>query len=44
MKPLFHLPWSTFGAMLVLLATIVLALVWALIDKARDNNRHRKDV
>lgn len=39
MKPLFHLPWSTFGAMLVLVGTIVLALVWAFIDKRRE----RKD-
>ena len=36
MKPLFNLPWSTFGAMLVLVGTIILALVWALIDKLRD--------
>ena len=35
----FHLPWLTFGAFLVLVGTIVLALVWALIDKVRD----RKD-
>lgn len=33
----FHLPWLTFGAFLVLAGTIVLALVWALIDKARDS-------
>ena len=39
MKPLFHLPWSTFGAILVLLGTILLALVWAYLDKQRD----RKD-
>ena len=39
MKAMFHLPWSTFGAILVLLGTIVLALVWAFIDKQRD----RKD-
>ncbi len=32
----FHLPWSTFGAFLVLGFTIVLAIAWALIDKARD--------
>ena len=32
----FHLPWLTFGAFLVLGGTIVLALVWALVDKARD--------
>lgn len=33
----FHLPWLTFGSFLVLAGTIVLALVWALIDKARDD-------
>jgi hypothetical protein len=32
----FHLTWLTFGAFLVLAGSIVLALVWALIDKARD--------
>ena len=32
----FHMPWITFGAFLVLAGTIVLAVVWALIDKARD--------
>jgi len=30
----FHLPWATFGAFLVLGGTIVLAFVWALIDRA----------
>ena len=34
--PPFHLPWCTFGAFLVLAGTIVLAIVWALIDKYRD--------
>ncbi len=33
----FHMPWLTFGAFLVLAGTIVLALVWALIDKVRDS-------
>lgn len=32
----FNLPWSTFGAFVVLAATIVLAVVWALWDRARD--------
>ncbi len=32
----FHLPWATFGAFLVLGGTILLALVWALIDKIRE--------
>ena len=36
MKALFDMPWSTFGAIVVLLGTIVLALVWAFIDKQRD--------
>ena len=32
----FDMPWSTFGAFLVLGGTILLALVWALIDRRRD--------
>jgi hypothetical protein len=32
----FHLPWSTFGAFLVLGGTILLALVWALLDKKKE--------
>lgn len=36
MKAMFDMPWSTFGAMLVLVGTIVLALVWAFVDKKRD--------
>ena len=32
----FHLPWTTFGAFLVLGGTIVLAFVWALVDLAKD--------
>ncbi len=32
----FHLPWSTFGAFLVLAGTIILALVWAAVDKIRE--------
>ncbi len=37
-KPMapFNLPWSTFGAFAVLAATIVLAVIWALWDRARD--------
>ena len=38
---LFHLPWSTFGSVLVLLGTIVLALVWAIWDRAREGRRER---
>ena len=36
MKALFDMPWSTFGAIVVLLGTIVLALAWAFVDKQRD--------
>jgi hypothetical protein len=32
----FHLPWLTFSAFLVLAGTIVLALVWAAVDKMKD--------
>ena len=35
----WNLPWSTCGAFLVSGVAIVLAIVWALADKARD----RKD-
>ena len=34
----WNLPWSTFGAFLVLACTIVLALVWAA-GEARDRDR-----
>ena len=37
----FHLPWSTFGAFLVLIGTIVLALVWAAWDRSRDGDDER---
>jgi hypothetical protein len=33
---MFGLHWSTFGAFLVLIGTIVLALVWAWFDGRRD--------
>ncbi len=36
MKPLFHLPWSTFSAILVLAGTILLTLVWAYLDKRKE--------
>lgn len=32
----FGLPWSTFGAFLVLAGSVLLAIVWALADRARD--------
>jgi hypothetical protein len=35
----FHLSWLTFGAFLVLGGTIILALVWALVEWARDEDR-----
>lgn len=38
--PFFNLPWSTFGAFLVLGGTILLALVWAAIDKVRDQENN----
>ncbi|MEZ4396640.1 MAG: hypothetical protein R3C71_07005 [Candidatus Krumholzibacteriia bacterium] len=34
--PPFHLPWSTFGALLTLAAAVLLALVWALADLSRE--------
>ncbi len=37
--PFWNLPWSTFGAFLVLDFTILLAVGWALWDKAREENR-----
>ena len=37
--PPFHLPWSTFSAMLLLAGAILLAIVWALIDRAREGRR-----
>jgi hypothetical protein len=37
--PLWNLPWSTFGAFLVLDFTILLAIGWALWDKSREDNR-----
>ncbi len=35
----FHIPWSSFGALLLLGATIVLALVWAIWDRVREDRR-----
>jgi hypothetical protein len=34
----FHIPWSTFGAVLMLGAAILLAIIWALWDKSRDKS------
>ena len=32
----FHFPWMTFLAFVVTAASVVVALVWALRDRARD--------
>ena len=32
----FGMPWLTFGAFVVLGATILLALVWAWLDKKKE--------
>lgn len=32
----FQIPWSSFGAVLLLALAIVLALVWAYFDRRRD--------
>lgn len=34
----YGLPWSTFGAFLVLAGTILLALGWAAWDRSRDSD------
>ncbi len=36
--PPFNLPISTFGAFLVVAAAILLAILWALWDRARDRS------
>lgn len=35
----FNLPWSTFGAFLVLAATVLFAVVWALRDRHGDQRK-----
>lgn len=37
----WNLPWTTFGAVLVVACSIVLAVVWALADKAHDRRSGR---
>ena len=37
--PPFHLPWSSFGALLTLAGAVILAVVWALVDRAREGRR-----
>lgn len=39
--PPFKLPWSTFGALVVLAATVVLAILWALWDRRRERSGNR---
>jgi hypothetical protein len=33
----FHVPWSTFGSVLLVAAAIILALGWAAWDKRRGD-------
>jgi len=35
----FGLPWLTFGALLVVAASIVIAIVWALASSDSDGGR-----
>jgi heme exporter protein D len=35
----WHLPWSTFGAFVVLAVTIALAILWAVWDRRRAVRR-----
>jgi hypothetical protein len=37
------MPWSTFGAFLVLGGTVVFALVWAAWDRSRDPDEREDD-
>lgn len=32
----FHIPWSSFGAVLLLAAAILLALFWVAWDRSRE--------
>ncbi len=34
----FGMPWTTFSAFLVLGGTILLAIVWAALDKLRESD------
>jgi hypothetical protein len=38
---LFRIPWSSFGAVVLVIAAIVLALLWAARDRARENRARR---
>jgi hypothetical protein len=40
--PPWNLPWSTFGAFLVLGCSILLAIGWALWDKTREPQEDRR--
>ena len=35
----FHMPWSSFGAVLLVALAIVIAVVWALADRRREEQR-----
>ena len=35
----FNMPWSTFLAFVVTAASIVAAILWAVIDRKRDDTR-----
>ncbi len=37
----FHIPWSTFGAFLVVGLALLLALLWALWDRSRERKGDR---
>jgi len=36
----FGLPWLTFGALLVVVASIVISIVWALTSSGSDGGRN----
>jgi hypothetical protein len=38
----FHLPWSTFGAILLVIAAILLAVGWALWDIRHERKEEGK--
>ena len=37
----FHIPWSSFGAVLLVIVAIVLALLWAARDRDRESRARR---
>ena len=34
----FHIPWSSFGAVLLVALAIVVAVAWATVDRHREGN------